>query len=540
MAGSASVHIPFTATDGISPKIGRINKSMAGLSKNTIKSGTAIGTAMGTFVGGIAIRAFDALTGQIGGAINKLGEQDKLLRRTENVLQTTGGAANTTANDILSMSSSLEMLTGVEQESIQNGQNLLLTFTKIQNKAGTGNDIFDRATKSMVDLSVAMGGDVQGASIQLGKALNDPIRGMTAMTRSGVSFTQEQKNQVKALQESGDMLGAQKIILDELEIQFGGAGKAAGESFAGQMAILGHIVTGLIEDGLRPLLPIIIKVAKFITGTVVPAVQKFAAAFARTAGPAVDKLMEGAFAFVAMLQKDVIPTLLEVARNVGPVLASAFGTLGDILSNNVLPAVQGVFGFLAENKEAVLAITAGIVAMIAAFKTYQMVMTAVQTVMKAYAIIQGIVNIVMSANPVGIIVLAIIGLIAAFAALYASSEGFRDAVGGLFSALGAAFDFVIGLIRTIIGFFWNGPMGIIIKAIAGLAGIDLSGVDRFINGGDAPGTGGTGTSANPMNDKYGGKGATTVNVQIGNEQLVPTVTRVMGSTANAGTGRRSY
>jgi hypothetical protein len=83
-------------------------------------------------------------------------------------------------------------------------------------------------------------------------------------------------------------------------------------------------------------------------------------------------------------------------------------------------------------------------------------------------------------------------------------------------------------------------MGIIIKAIAGLAGIDLSGVDKFISGGAAPGTGGTGRSVNPMNDKYGGKSATTVNVRIGNEQLVPTVTRVMGSTANAGTGRRGY
>jgi phage-related protein len=279
------------------------------------------------------------------------------------------------------------------------------------------------------------------------------------------------------------------------------------------------------------LLPVALALTNAFINHVLPAIEKLK--------PAIETLIATAKGLYEGFKRDVMPTLLEVARNVGPVLAAAFATLGDILRNNVMPAVKGVFGFLADNKEAVLAITAGIVAMVAAFKTYQMVMTAVQVVMKAYAIIQGIVNIVMSANPVGLIVLAIVGLIAAFAALYASSEGFRDAVGGLFSALGAAFDFVIGLIRTIIGFFWNGPMGIIIKAIAGLAGIDLSGVDNFINGGTAPGTApsGTGTSANPMNNKYG---PPVVNVQIGNEQLVPTVTRVMGSTANAGTGRRGY
>jgi phage-related protein len=278
------------------------------------------------------------------------------------------------------------------------------------------------------------------------------------------------------------------------------------------------------------LLPVALALTNAFINKVLPAIEKLK--------PAIETIIDTAKSLYEGFKRDVVPTLKEVARNVGPVLASAFGTLGDILRNNVMPAIKGVFGFLADNKEAILAITAGIVAMIAAFKTYQMVMTAVQAVMKAYAAVQAIVNIVMSANPVGIIVLAIVGLIAAFAALYASSEGFRDAVGGLFDALGTAFNFVIGLIKTIIGFFWNGPMGIIIKAIAGLAGIDLSGVDKFLSGGAAPSTRDAGFTPVRTGPKNGTP--TTVNVRIGNEQLVPTVTRVMGSTANAGTGRRGY
>ena len=73
----------------------------------------------------------------------------------------------------------------------------------------------------------------------LGKALNDPIKGITALSRAGVTFTQGQKDQIKTLVESGNLLGAQKIIMGELEAQVGGTAEAtatAGDKMAATWA----------------------------------------------------------------------------------------------------------------------------------------------------------------------------------------------------------------------------------------------------------------------------------------------------------------
>jgi phage-related minor tail protein len=83
--------------------------------------------------------------------------------------------------------------TGIDDEAIQSGENLLLTFTNIRNETGKGNDVFNQATQTITDMSVALGQDMKSSAIQVGKALNDPIKGVTALQRVGVSFTAAQK-----------------------------------------------------------------------------------------------------------------------------------------------------------------------------------------------------------------------------------------------------------------------------------------------------------------------------------------------------------
>jgi phage-related minor tail protein len=112
---------------------------------------------------------------------------------------------------------------GCRRELIINSQNVLLTFTKVRNEAGKGNDIFTQGTKAALNLSTALGTDLQASTIQVGKALNDPIKGVTALQRVGVSFTAAQKDQIAAMVKSGDTMGAQKLILGELSTEFGGA-----------------------------------------------------------------------------------------------------------------------------------------------------------------------------------------------------------------------------------------------------------------------------------------------------------------------------
>ena len=78
----------------------------------------------------------------------------------------------------------------------------------------------------MLDLSAATGTSLKGASIQVGKALQDPVRGITALRRVGVSFSDDQTEVIKKLVDTGKTAEAQKLILKELAVEFGGSAEA--------------------------------------------------------------------------------------------------------------------------------------------------------------------------------------------------------------------------------------------------------------------------------------------------------------------------
>ena len=95
--------------------------------------------------------------------------------------------------------------------------------------------------KAAADMAQVIGTRPKEAALQLAKALEDPAKQVTALARSGTVFTEQQKEQIKALQQSGDLLGAQEIILKEIESQYGGAAAAAGSAgFAGALDTLGE------------------------------------------------------------------------------------------------------------------------------------------------------------------------------------------------------------------------------------------------------------------------------------------------------------
>lgn len=187
-----------------------------------------IGAATGRSSAGIGVQQLLAYAG--GGLLlrsiyGEATEAIKTQKQTAAVLKSTGGAANVTAKQVDSLSNRLSVLAGVDDEAIAGAENLLLTFTNIRN---IGKDrIFDRATESVLNMSVALKQDLKSSAIQIGKALNDPVKGITALRRVGVSFTKEQVDQIKVLVASGHTLDAQKMILRELQREFGGSARAA-------------------------------------------------------------------------------------------------------------------------------------------------------------------------------------------------------------------------------------------------------------------------------------------------------------------------
>jgi phage-related protein len=197
--------------------------------------------------------------------IDEFSEAAKVGAQTEAVIKSTGKAAGVSAKQVESLATQLMNKSGMDDEAIQSGENLLLTFTRIQNVAGKGNDIFNQTTKTMVDMSVALGQDAKTSALQLGKALNDPIKGVTALQRVGVSFTKAQKEQIKTLEESGHHIEAQKLILHELNKEFGGSAEAAGKTLPGQMKILRENFNNLAGSIVGALVPALSMVASFFT-----------------------------------------------------------------------------------------------------------------------------------------------------------------------------------------------------------------------------------------------------------------------------------
>ena len=191
---------------GASSSMGSFRKSLGGLSTGFAGLGVAM-TAGGVIAG---------MKKMVG--LARVQEQAE--KKLAAVLAATGNAAGFTAKQLGEYASSLQDITNVGDEATLEVMSILATFKEIKG------DQFKDVTKAALDMSAVLGTSATSAAVQLGKALNDPTTGLTALTRAGVSFTESQKDMIKSLQESGDMMGAQKLILAELESEFGGAAEA--------------------------------------------------------------------------------------------------------------------------------------------------------------------------------------------------------------------------------------------------------------------------------------------------------------------------
>src|SRR5262245_58686774 len=150
---------------------------------------------------------------------------------------------------------------------------MLLTFTNIK---GT---VLDAATAIAVDMAQALGGEPKAQAMALGKALNDPIKGIAALTRVGVTFTDQQVKQIKAMQEAGDMAGAQQVILAELNKEFGGSAAAAAKADGGWAQFTDRMGEAAETAG-GALLPVMNDLFGFLNSRVAPVVESAAASFA--------------------------------------------------------------------------------------------------------------------------------------------------------------------------------------------------------------------------------------------------------------------
>ena len=220
---------------------------------------------------------------------------------TKSAIKATGGAANITAKQVGNLTDSLERQTGVDGDLIQQGANMLLTFKNVRNDAGKNNDIFNQSVSILTDMSTAMGTDAKSSAIQLGKALNDPVKGITALSRVGVTFDDQQKKQIANFVKQGQAANAQKIILKELSSEFGGAAKAQ-ETMGDRVLVSYH---ALQDEVGKALLPEVKRFERFLATDGIPAAEHYFRVFKREGIPQVKTFVHEAEPLV----KSILPAI---------------------------------------------------------------------------------------------------------------------------------------------------------------------------------------------------------------------------------------
>lgn len=234
--------------DSMSAAMGRADKASGalggGLSKTAVSIKAANASAMegasafGSFVGVLTAFATGALAKSI---VANTAEADQAITQLETTLKSTGRFTPELSKALQDFGAQLQSVSTFGDDAVVASEALLLTFTQV------GDEAFPRAQRAILDVATALGTDLKSATLQVGKALNDPVLGMTALSRSGIQFSESQKDVVKALVETGDVASAQAIILGELERQFGGSAEAARNTLGGALTALHHAFGNLLE-----------------------------------------------------------------------------------------------------------------------------------------------------------------------------------------------------------------------------------------------------------------------------------------------------
>ncbi len=334
---TVNVEYILALRDKVSATAGKITKSLGGVQK---------------MADSISFAKIALGVGAAAAGVKKLADMAAVQERAEvkvrQAIAATNGAAMLSFEELTKAASDLQNNTLFGDEQILNDATAqLLTFTNI---AGEN---FKRTQQAALDLATMLDGDLKSSSIQLGKALNDPVKNLSALSRSGIQFSSEQTATIKALSETNRLAEAQSIILDELNRQYGGQAAAARASGLGEWEASFNKLGDAGEAIGRSFLPILNELGGLISR-------------------------------VSQYIIDNIDTIMSWAKFLGMVGGAILGVVSVIK---------------------VIAIAT-----------------------KAWAAVQVLLNLAMTANPIGLLIAGIGALIALVVAAWNSFEGFRKVI----------------------------------------------------------------------------------------------------------------
>ena len=171
-------------------------------------------------------------------------------KKLEVAFQGAGGGAEEAAKHSISFADSLSAQIGVAPDVIKNTEAMLATFHSVSGEAQRTSGVFDGATRAAADLAAAGFGNMTDNAKTLGIALSDPEKGIARLRRVGVTLTATQQEQIKNMEKSGNLLGAQKSLLGDVSAAVGGmaakTATASSKASAGYQAMKEQLGTQLL------------------------------------------------------------------------------------------------------------------------------------------------------------------------------------------------------------------------------------------------------------------------------------------------------
>ena len=333
------------AIDKLGKSLGGVQNRAASLSRGLGGLATSAGAVTGALT---AIAAGGALKG----VMDTFGGYQADILALEKGLQNLGGNAPQHLEPLKQLASDLGEQTLFNEEDFNKGFGLLTSFGNI------GVDQYERVARAASDVAQISGTDVSSALMQMAKALNAPSQGVSALSRSGIQFTDAQKEMIKSMEEAGNVAGAQELIFKELEKQYGGASLAAAGGFAGAMDTLGEkfydvqkAAGPLLEAGLTPLIGLLTATADILGNQIIPIFNSLPGPFKTVVG-LVTTLGVGLLALVPVLGI-ITPGLVQLGAvlgglKIGAMLTGLVGTIGSLIgaltgSGGLLAAIAAVF-----------------------------------------------------------------------------------------------------------------------------------------------------------------------------------------------------
>jgi hypothetical protein len=201
-----------------------------------------------------AVIGLTALTGMAVSAVRAAEEAQVANDRLDAVAKSMnlfGSQTEKVTDRLKEFAEANERSIAVDADIIKATQAKLLTFKNLALTADEVGGAMDRATLAAIDLAAAGFGEAEQNAVQLGKALQDPVKGITALARSGVTFTEQEKEKIATLVETNRVLEAQDLILSAIETQVGGTAAATATGSA-KMSLAFLAMQDALGEALMP------------------------------------------------------------------------------------------------------------------------------------------------------------------------------------------------------------------------------------------------------------------------------------------------